>query len=57
VFYALWLCSMVTVLCNELSQLKGEDAALKVELRDLRAFVLGTPGLPAKAIQNASTER
>jgi len=48
---------MVTVLCNELSQLKGEDAALKVELRDLRAFVLGTPGLPAQAIQNVSTER
>jgi len=39
---------MVTVLCNELSQLKGEDADLKVELRDLRVFILGTPGLPAQ---------
>jgi hypothetical protein len=36
---------MVTILCNELSQLKGEDAVLKDELRALRTFVLGTPGL------------
>jgi hypothetical protein len=48
---------MVTILSNDLSQLKGDDAALKVELRDLGAFILGTPGLPAQAIQNVSTER
>jgi hypothetical protein len=48
---------MVTVSCNELSQLKGEAAALKVELRDLGAFIQGTPGLPGQAIQNVFTER
>jgi hypothetical protein len=48
---------MVTVLCNELHQLKGKDAALKVELRELREFILGISGLPAQAIQNVSTKR
>jgi hypothetical protein len=41
---------MITTVCNEFSQLKGEDAALKVELRDLGAFIIGTPWLPAQAI-------
>jgi putative ribosome biogenesis GTPase RsgA len=48
---------MVTILCNDLSQLKGEDATLKVELRDLGALILDTPGLPAQAIQNVSIEK